>query len=325
MIDPVLLLATTDAASRDVTRVGAAAAVRRRLRGRGLRRLRPRAGHPRGAAAVGAGRSRWSSAATARTTARGSTSCAAPTRCTPPPSGPSRVIWGDFASTPDRCSRRSPTVTPSSSLVRPERPPRRGVPRRDHRRPRRLAPGPGHRLRGGPADRRAARRAHPLAARLLRPQPHPGGRSTRSARRRRHRMLAGLGLDGSRRCPVVRARVHLAADDPRRPHRPRDRRRLRPDGARSPADRVYDVVVVGAGPSGLAAAVYASSEGLSTLVIEQQAVGGQAGTVVADPQLPGVLARRERRPPGLPLLPAGLGVRHRVLLHAAGRVARHRG
>jgi thioredoxin reductase (NADPH) len=45
-----------------------------------------------------------------------------------------------------------------------------------------------------------------------------------------------------------------------------------------PADSLYDVVVVGAGPSGLAAAVYASSEGLSTLVVEQQAVGGQAGT-----------------------------------------------
>jgi thioredoxin reductase (NADPH) len=45
-----------------------------------------------------------------------------------------------------------------------------------------------------------------------------------------------------------------------------------------PTDHVYDVVVVGAGPSGLAAAVYASSEGLSTMVVEQHAVGGQAGT-----------------------------------------------
>jgi thioredoxin reductase (NADPH) len=41
---------------------------------------------------------------------------------------------------------------------------------------------------------------------------------------------------------------------------------------------IYDVTVVGAGPSGLAAAVYASSEGLSTLVIEGIAPGGQAGT-----------------------------------------------
>ena len=40
----------------------------------------------------------------------------------------------------------------------------------------------------------------------------------------------------------------------------------------------YDVAVVGAGPSGLAAAVYASSEGLSTIVIEGLAPGGQAGT-----------------------------------------------
>ena len=43
-------------------------------------------------------------------------------------------------------------------------------------------------------------------------------------------------------------------------------------------DRVYDVAVIGAGPAGLAAAVYAASEGLRTLVIEQEAPGGQAGT-----------------------------------------------
>lgn len=40
----------------------------------------------------------------------------------------------------------------------------------------------------------------------------------------------------------------------------------------------HDLVVVGAGPAGLAAAVYGASEGLSTMVIEAQAPGGQAGT-----------------------------------------------
>jgi thioredoxin reductase (NADPH) len=44
-----------------------------------------------------------------------------------------------------------------------------------------------------------------------------------------------------------------------------------------PADTIFDVVVVGAGPSGLATAVYASSEGLATMVVEGEAVG-QAGT-----------------------------------------------
>ena len=41
---------------------------------------------------------------------------------------------------------------------------------------------------------------------------------------------------------------------------------------------IYDVAVVGAGPAGLAAAVYAASEGLSTIVVEGNAPGGQAGT-----------------------------------------------
>ena len=45
-----------------------------------------------------------------------------------------------------------------------------------------------------------------------------------------------------------------------------------------PAEEVFDLAVVGSGPAGLAAAVYASSEGLRTVVIEREAVGGQAGT-----------------------------------------------
>ncbi|MGH2417124.1 MAG: FAD-dependent oxidoreductase [Candidatus Limnocylindria bacterium] len=40
----------------------------------------------------------------------------------------------------------------------------------------------------------------------------------------------------------------------------------------------YDLVIVGAGPAGLAAAVYGSSEGLKTLMVEREAPGGQAGT-----------------------------------------------
>ena len=41
---------------------------------------------------------------------------------------------------------------------------------------------------------------------------------------------------------------------------------------------MYDVVIIGAGPAGLAAAVYGGSEGLNTLLIEKRAPGGQAGT-----------------------------------------------
>ncbi len=42
--------------------------------------------------------------------------------------------------------------------------------------------------------------------------------------------------------------------------------------------RTYDLVIVGGGPAGVAAAVYAGSEGIAALVVEDMAVGGQAGT-----------------------------------------------
>ena len=46
----------------------------------------------------------------------------------------------------------------------------------------------------------------------------------------------------------------------------------------APNRAAYDLVVVGAGPGGLAAAVYAASEGLSTVVLDALATGGQAAT-----------------------------------------------
>ena len=49
-------------------------------------------------------------------------------------------------------------------------------------------------------------------------------------------------------------------------------------GLRRPLERkIYDLLIVGAGPAGLAAAVYGSSEGLATAVVERVAPGGQAG------------------------------------------------
>jgi len=50
-------------------------------------------------------------------------------------------------------------------------------------------------------------------------------------------------------------------------------------GLKTRAERpFYDLVIVGAGPAGLAAAVYGASEGLNTVLVEKEAPGGQAGT-----------------------------------------------
>ncbi len=52
-------------------------------------------------------------------------------------------------------------------------------------------------------------------------------------------------------------------------------------------DREFDAVIVGAGPAGLTTAVYASSEGLRTLVIERETIGGQAGSSALIRNYPG--------------------------------------
>lgn len=60
--------------------------------------------------------------------------------------------------------------------------------------------------------------------------------------------------------------------------KPSNRELARAIGLRRPLDNAsFDLVVVGAGPAGLAAAVYGASEGLETLVLERSAPGGQAG------------------------------------------------
>jgi thioredoxin reductase (NADPH) len=57
----------------------------------------------------------------------------------------------------------------------------------------------------------------------------------------------------------------------------------------------WDVLVVGAGPAGLATAVYAASEGLRTLALDNYAAGGQAGTKFENRELPRILQWHLRR------------------------------
>jgi thioredoxin reductase (NADPH) len=84
--------------------------------------------------------------------------------------------------------------------------------------------------------------------------------------------LASMGLDGSL-LPVVGFHTGGAAEDPT------DLRMMELLGFRTDVSGLdCDVAIVGAGPSGLSAAVYGASEGLSTVVIDPGIPGGQAGT-----------------------------------------------
>ena len=62
----------------------------------------------------------------------------------------------------------------------------------------------------------------------------------------------------------------------------------------------YDLVIVGGGPAGLAAAVYGASEGLRTVMVEREAPGGQAGHVEPDRELPRLPGGPQRLRPGAP-------------------------
>ena len=86
-------------------------------------------------------------------------------------------------------------------------------------------------------------------------------------------LLSATGLDQPPRLPVVVLADGQTLADPSNAETARYLGGNLDFGAKP-----YDVTIVGAGPAGLAAGVYASSEGLRTLVIDREAIGGQAGT-----------------------------------------------
>ena len=84
--------------------------------------------------------------------------------------------------------------------------------------------------------------------------------------------LLELTGNASRSCPV------LIFPDGQLLEQPTTQQIAEKAGIRGHAEvPLYDLIVIGAGPAGLAAAVYGASEGLSTLIVEREATGGQAG------------------------------------------------
>jgi thioredoxin reductase (NADPH) len=84
------------------------------------------------------------------------------------------------------------------------------------------------------------------------------------------RLLQQAGLDGSRLPVLILLDGHALIA-------PSNTEISDALGASNLEERTADVAIVGAGPAGLAAAVYAASEGLSTIVVEPETIGGQAG------------------------------------------------
>jgi thioredoxin reductase (NADPH) len=85
-------------------------------------------------------------------------------------------------------------------------------------------------------------------------------------------ILAQAGLDGSR-LPVLRFYHGAVLVDPTN-----EQAAVALGVRTTPEPGLYDVAIVGAGPAGLAASVYAGSEGLRTVLLDRETIGGQAGT-----------------------------------------------
>ena len=130
----------------------------------------------------------------------------------------------------------------------------------------------------GRAGRRQGDRPRPSAGRIVRgaeaiprPQPDPVQVAPAGRPRRCGRWSGPLPAESD--LPTVRV---VDGETVARPGLRQVAELL--DVATEPAAAEYDTVIVGAGPAGLAAAVYGASEGLRTIVIEREAPGGQAGT-----------------------------------------------
>ena len=190
-------------------------------------------------------------------------------------------------------------------VIRPMPAGGRAVPPRRHRVPGRVGAG---RRAAGQRDHRwspsAGRRAHTSCAACSPATGPPTSSGTSDSPEGRRVARRRTGWPGTRDPVAIMLDGTVLVD----PYQRRAGRGLR-RGHRAGRVAEFDVVVVGAGPAGLAAAVYASSEGLRVLVVEREAIGGQAGSTLADPQLPGLPARAQRRGPRPARLPAGVGVR----------------
>ena len=114
-------------------------------------------------------------------------------------------------------------------------------------------------------------RTHELRSRLARGGVPHAYASPETEGGRRMLAESGVAYEG---VPLVRLLDGRIISDPR------DAELARAYGLTTelPADEEVDVAIVGAGPAGLAAAVYAASEGLRSLVVERESIGGQAGS-----------------------------------------------